>query len=366
MSNDNVSETVKSEDIHYYKVCFASPNTAYEATLNEAVDYYEVGMRGLKKPSPEEAKIFLHEFFEGKFPLPEDWVCINVKECDKQELVQWYTDSHTEAEVDGWTLFTGKEKTNSFDEQQEVAESDEEEKDAEYIKYEDYFNHCSDKDIVSFAIQGVIEDEDFDLVNDGKVFKLQDCQMADLSGIEGEEFSNLAQVIDRLDMYHDDYIRDNNEAKKGQAFLANDHVTEVLKRVTPKNINEILNANKSFDSADKDCLENLPDELKERLQKTHFKADFDIKPEEINAYLSYVTEQVVKGLIPATITDITAKLADDGKNVELDWNVKPMKFQRIRRITGYLVGDVDRWNNAKQAELKDRVSHVSNKNSFVK
>lgn len=29
-------------------------------------------------------------------------------------------------------------------------------------------------------------------------------------------------------------------------------------------------------------------------------------------------------------------------------------FQRLRRITGYLVGTVDRWNNGKLAELKDR------------
>ena len=32
-------------------------------------------------------------------------------------------------------------------------------------------------------------------------------------------------------------------------------------------------------------------------------------------------------------------------------------FQRIRRITGYLVGTVDRWGDAKQAELSDRVKH---------
>jgi arsenate reductase-like glutaredoxin family protein len=32
-------------------------------------------------------------------------------------------------------------------------------------------------------------------------------------------------------------------------------------------------------------------------------------------------------------------------------------FERIRRITGYLVGTTDRWNNAKKAELKDRVKH---------
>ena len=32
-------------------------------------------------------------------------------------------------------------------------------------------------------------------------------------------------------------------------------------------------------------------------------------------------------------------------------------FQRIRRITGYLTGTLDRWNNAKRAEAKDRVKH---------
>lgn len=32
-------------------------------------------------------------------------------------------------------------------------------------------------------------------------------------------------------------------------------------------------------------------------------------------------------------------------------------FQRIRRITGYLVGTLDRFNNAKRAEVKDRVKH---------
>lgn len=32
-------------------------------------------------------------------------------------------------------------------------------------------------------------------------------------------------------------------------------------------------------------------------------------------------------------------------------------FERIRRITGYLVGTVDRFNNAKLAEVNDRVKH---------
>ena len=32
-------------------------------------------------------------------------------------------------------------------------------------------------------------------------------------------------------------------------------------------------------------------------------------------------------------------------------------FERIRRITGYLVGAMDKWNNAKKAEERDRVKH---------
>lgn len=32
-------------------------------------------------------------------------------------------------------------------------------------------------------------------------------------------------------------------------------------------------------------------------------------------------------------------------------------FERIRRITGYLVGTMDKWNDAKKAEEADRVKH---------
>ena len=34
-------------------------------------------------------------------------------------------------------------------------------------------------------------------------------------------------------------------------------------------------------------------------------------------------------------------------------------FQRIRRITGYLVGTLDRFNDAKRAEVEDRVKHTT-------
>lgn len=34
-----------------------------------------------------------------------------------------------------------------------------------------------------------------------------------------------------------------------------------------------------------------------------------------------------------------------------------VSFERIRRITGYLVGTMEKWNNAKRAEERDRVKH---------
>ena len=36
-----------------------------------------------------------------------------------------------------------------------------------------------------------------------------------------------------------------------------------------------------------------------------------------------------------------------------------VKFEKIRRITGYLVGTLDRFNNAKRQEEHDRVKHCT-------
>lgn len=42
----------------------------------------------------------------------------------------------------------------------------------------------------------------------------------------------------------------------------------------------------------------------------------------------------------------------------VEYEAIPPKFERIRRITGYLVGTMDRWNNAKRSEESERVKHV--------
>lgn len=47
----------------------------------------------------------------------------------------------------------------------------------------------------------------------------------------------------------------------------------------------------------------------------------------------------------------------DGDYVDLKYTFEPVPFNRIRRVTGYLVGTLDRWNDGKRAEEADRVKH---------
>lgn len=54
----------------------------------------------------------------------------------------------------------------------------------------------------------------------------------------------------------------------------------------------------------------------------------------------------------------TVHITVDGEFVDLRFQFSPKPFERIRRITGYLVGDMPRWNNAKRAEERDRVKHI--------
>lgn len=57
----------------------------------------------------------------------------------------------------------------------------------------------------------------------------------------------------------------------------------------------------------------------------------------------------------AQIQDMTITI--DGDYVNIDYHFEYPKFQRIRRITGYLVGGMERWNDGKFAEEHDRVKH---------
>lgn len=60
------------------------------------------------------------------------------------------------------------------------------------------------------------------------------------------------------------------------------------------------------------------------------------------------------------LVEIGARLIPDveqAKEYLANHREKPVNFDRLRRITGYLVGTLDRWNDGKKAEERDRVKH---------
>lgn len=72
---------------------------------------------------------------------------------------------------------------------------------------------------------------------------------------------------------------------------------------------------------------------------------------EIEAYVERANQ-----LYPGKVVE-AIDLTVDGDYVDVDYYFADVPFQRIRRITGYLVGTVDRFNNAKRSEVGDRVKH---------
>ncbi len=73
--------------------------------------------------------------------------------------------------------------------------------------------------------------------------------------------------------------------------------------------------------------------------------------EEINAYMRQIREKNPSRTVESAVIEV------DGEYVNVSYKLEPVSFERVRRITGYLVGTTDRWNNAKRAEERDRVKH---------
>jgi hypothetical protein len=72
---------------------------------------------------------------------------------------------------------------------------------------------------------------------------------------------------------------------------------------------------------------------------------------EIDAYITRAKDKYPDKII----SGIDFKVDGDYVDMTYHWQSKP--FERIRRITGYLVGTLERFNNGKRAEEADRVKH---------
>lgn len=76
----------------------------------------------------------------------------------------------------------------------------------------------------------------------------------------------------------------------------------------------------------------------------------EISNEELSIYLTQIQSKQKRKIIKADVTIY-------GEYIDVKYTLEDVPFERIRRITGYLVGATSRWNNAKQSELHDRICH---------
>lgn len=76
-----------------------------------------------------------------------------------------------------------------------------------------------------------------------------------------------------------------------------------------------------------------------------------VPSEEIEAYKKYITEKYPDEIIDEIILEF------EGEDVKIETHKHSAPFVRLRRITGYLTNSLERWNNGKRAEERDRVKH---------
>ena len=83
-----------------------------------------------------------------------------------------------------------------------------------------------------------------------------------------------------------------------------------------------------------------------------FKCNIEITDKEKQGYIEFIQNKE-----PNKEIEYINVIIDDEGYANIEYKVNPIPFERIRRITGYLTGTTNTWNNAKKAELKDRVKH---------
>lgn len=81
----------------------------------------------------------------------------------------------------------------------------------------------------------------------------------------------------------------------------------------------------------------------------------DMPLSEMQHYVKHFTEKYKNKRIESL--DIRY-VKNGGGYIDVDIKFRSVPFERIRRITGYLVGTLDRFNDAKRSEVADRVKHM--------
>lgn len=95
--------------------------------------------------------------------------------------------------------------------------------------------------------------------------------------------------------------------------------------------------------------------MKQEVNGVTVESNFDCPREEAEGYVRLYDVDEHRKLKSLQLTMVPDDRMDY-IDIKAVYTVVP--FDRIRRVTGYLTGTVDRWNNAKRAELKDRTLHA--------
>lgn len=87
----------------------------------------------------------------------------------------------------------------------------------------------------------------------------------------------------------------------------------------------------------------------------------EMSKQEAEAYVKHL-----EGKHHRKLDTLKIEIGEDaaGEYVDLHYVFETVPFERIRRITGYLVGDMSMWNDAKTAEEADRVKHLDSQGKF--
>lgn len=98
-----------------------------------------------------------------------------------------------------------------------------------------------------------------------------------------------------------------------------------------------------------------------KIDNVMFQVEYNIlnfTEEEGKAYLDYIYKNLDGVDVFKEISNVYVKYTGNNDEITLIVSFKEPKFERIRRITGYLSGSTDTWNDAKKAEESERVKHL--------
>ena len=143
--------------------------------------------------------------------------------------------------------------------------------------------------------------------NSENIFRLIDIQKGNLGGIEQEEFSTLADIINRLDIYHRDYIYVPLENKQSsneilskddwdlvaKRYIESNTVEKVLEEIHPEQYADLLSKEEKFEIQDiikilnEDFLENYKEKEPSKNEIIHSKVKEYFNENRIEDLMDY-------------------------------------------------------------------------------